>query len=58
VTLKNSFGDTWTLNLSSGAGANVGSMSVSNLVFAGDLKLVATEAEKLDLRIVYLTFAE
>ena len=59
VTLKNSFGDTWTLSLSGGSGANAsGSPDLTKLVFAGDFKLVATEAEKLDLRIVYLTFAE
>ena len=59
VTLKNSFGDSWTVSLSGGSGANAsGSPDLSKLVFAGDLSVTATEAEKLDLRIVYLTFTK
>ena len=59
VTLKNSFGDSWTVSLSSGSGANAsGSPDLSKLVFAGDLSVTATDAEKLDLRIVYLTFTK
>jgi len=59
VTVKNSFGDSWQISLSGGAGANAsGSPDLTKLVFAGDLFITATDAEKLDLRIVYLTFAK
>lgn len=59
VTVKNSYGDSWTVSLSGGAGANAsGSHDLTKLVFAGDLFITATDAEKLDLRIVYLTFAK
>ena len=58
VTVKNSYGDSWTVNLSGGAGANAsGTPDLTKLVFAGDLLITATEAERLDLRIVFLTFA-
>ena len=58
VTVKNSYGDSWTVSLSGGAGANAsGTPDLTKLVFAGDLYVTATEAEKLDLRIVFLTFA-
>lgn len=55
VTLKNSFGDTWTLNLSGGA-ASSNSLDITKLMFPGDVRLSATQAERLDLRIVFLTF--
>lgn len=59
VTVKNSYGDSWTVSLSGGAGADAdGTPDLSKLVFAGDLFVTATEAERLDLRIVYLTFAK
>lgn len=59
VTVKDSYGNSWQVSLSGGAGANAnGSPDLTKLVFAGDLYVTATEAEKLDLRIVYLTFAE
>ncbi len=59
VTVKNSYGDSWTVDLSGGAGADAdGSPDLAKLVFAGDLFITATEAEKLDLRIVFLTFAK
>ena len=58
VTLKNSFGDTWSVSLSGGAGSTTNALDLSKLVFPGDLSLTATEAEKLDLRIVYMTFAK
>ena len=59
VTVKTSYGDSWTVSLSGGAGANAsGSPDLTKLVFAGDLFITATDAEKLDLRIVYLTFAK
>lgn len=59
VTLKNSYGDTWTVSLSGGSGSNAnGSPDLTKLVFPGDLAITASEAEKLDLRIVYLTFAK
>lgn len=59
VTVKNSYGDTWTVSLSGGAGADAsGSPDLTKLVFAGDLFVTASEAEKLDLRIVYLTFSK
>ena len=59
VTVKNSYGDSWSISLSGGAGANAnGSPDLTKLVFAGDLFVTATDAEKLDLRIVYLTFAK
>ncbi len=59
VTLKNSFGDSWSVSLSGGSGANAsGSPDLSKLVFSGDLYVTATDAEKLDLRIVFLTFAK
>lgn len=55
VTLKNSLGDSWTLNLSGGA-ASSNALDITKLVFAGDLKLTTTQAERLDFRMVYLTF--
>ena len=59
VTVKNSYGNSWQISLSGGAGANAnGSPDLTKLVFAGDLFITATEAEKLDLRIVFLTFAK
>ena len=56
VTLKNSFGDTWTLDLSGGAASTNATPDLTRLVFAGDLKLSTSQAERLDLRMVYLTF--
>ena len=56
VTLKNSFGDTWTLNLSSGAASSTNSPDLTKLVFPGDLKITATQAERLEFRMVFLTF--
>lgn len=58
VTLKNSFGDTWTLNLSSGAASTNATPDLTKLVFAGDLKLSTSQAERLDFRMVYLTFQQ
>ena len=59
VTVKNSYGNSWQISLSGGAGANAnGSPDLTKLVFAGDLFVTATEAEQLDLRIVFLTFAK
>lgn len=58
VTLKNSFGDTWTLNLSGGAASTNATPDLAKLVFAGDLKLSASQAERLDFRMVYLTFQQ
>ena len=56
VTLSNSYGDTWSVSLSGGAGSTTNTPNLSKLVFPGDLRLTATQAERLDLKIVYLTF--
>ena len=58
VTLKNSFGDTWTLNLSDGAASTNATPDLTKLVFAGDLELSTSQAERLDFRMVYLTFQQ
>ena len=58
VTLKNSFGDAWTLNLSGGAASTNATPDLTKLVFAGDLKLSTSQAEQLELRMVYLTFQQ
>ena len=57
VTLGNSYGDTWTVSLSSGAGQNASSdPNLSKLVFPGDLWIKASDAEELTVHVVYLTF--
>lgn len=57
VTLGNSYGDTWSVSLSSGAGQNAsGDPNLSKLVFPGDLWIKASDAEELTVHVVYLTF--
>lgn len=55
VKLENSFGDTWTLSLSGGAATST-DLDIDKLVFAGDLRLTASDAERLEFRMVFLTF--
>jgi len=58
VTLANSFGEEWKLTLSGGSASTNCAWDVSRIVMPGGLRVTATDAEKLDLSIHYLTFAD
>jgi len=58
VTLVNQFGDEWPLALTDGAASTNCTWDFSRIVTPGGLRVRATQAERLDLSIHYLTFID
>lgn len=57
VTLKTSLGSSWEVSLSGGSGSYLaGWPDMSDLAFPGDLTVTASQAQRFDLRIIFLTF--